>query len=817
MVQSTPVKLGPKRFPGPADPVEGDTPEPVQAQFWDGRLLDGELVGFFTADEQVEIHVRSAAGIDRYQLADLQWLKFTRPVDYARNAELFRKHGIAVEALPGRSPFCITFNDGRLFAGELYGYGADLGGVGLYIAGEKDEAYRLFVPVAGIESLAIGERLGKLLLERGQLTADGLELALERQRALRSQRLGGLLLERRLISRAELEQAIAQQAGRPVQPLGEVLIEMNMLTQEQLAAALTEQRKNRRKPLGEILIEMSLLDRETLQAVLPQKVGIPFVDLRKFAFDPNWADFAPYPLCHENHMVPLYRGEGALTVALDDPLDVERLNRLAFALATHVIPVLASTTDIEWALERHPERRLYEALEDAASGDGALPSPEAFEGDDAQSLASRLAGELATGKAEPLAEQHVNAGDSTLVRLVNKIIADAYQRNVSDIHFEPGDGRGRMRVRFRRDGALFDYLTLAARFRPAIVSRVKIMANLDISEHRHAQDGKIDFKRFGGLPLELRVAIIPTQHGLEAVVLRLLAAAKPMALAKIGLPPQALTKLRVMAERPYGLILVCGPTGSGKTTTLHSVLAHLNTPESKIWTAEDPIEITQPGLTQVQMQPNIGWTFATALRAFLRADPDVIMVGEVRDAETARIVVEASLTGHLVLTTLHTNSAPESVTRLIDIGIDPFNFTDALLGVLAQRLTRRLCQRCRQFEAAGAQAMQALAEEFCARTALEPAAQIAGWRGEHAVEGKFRFARPIGCKACSNTGFTGRVALYELLEATPAVKRLMLLHGTVEQIAAQAIADGMRTLKQDGIEKVLQGLTTIEQVRAVSN
>jgi type II secretory ATPase GspE/PulE/Tfp pilus assembly ATPase PilB-like protein len=300
-------------------------------------------------------------------------------------------------------------------------------------------------------------------------------------------------------------------------------------------------------------------------------------------------------------------------------------------------------------------------------------------------------------------------------------------------------------------------------------------------------------------------------------VLRLLAAAKPMALAKIGLPPLALTRLRAMAERPYGLILVCGPTGSGKTTTLHSVLAHLNTPETKIWTAEDPIEITQPGLTQVQMQPHIGWTFATALRAFLRADPDVIMVGEVRDAETARIVVEASLTGHLVLTTLHTNSAPESVTRLIDIGIDPFNFADALLGVLAQRLTRRLCMRCRQLEPGSADTVQELAKEYCAGTTLLPDAQVSRWTNDYAVDGQLRIARPVGCKACSGTGFTGRIAIYELLEATPAIKRLMLQHESAEKLAAQGLADGMRTLKQDGIEKMLQGLTTIEQIRAVSN
>jgi type II secretory ATPase GspE/PulE/Tfp pilus assembly ATPase PilB-like protein len=816
VTQATALERTEDNFPGLADLAPRAKAEQVQARLWDGSLFEGELAGFFADQHRLELRLRDSGGDELIRFGDLQWLKFTRPVDFTRNAEAFRRHGLKVEALPAHSPYCITFTNGHVVAGDLSGYGADLGGLGLYVVEEDDKVFRLFVPVDGIESFAVGERLGKLLLERGQLTGDGLELALERQRALRKQRLGGLLLEHRLISRAQLEQAIAEQAQRPVRPLGELLVEMGMLTREQVAGALAAQRKNRRKPIGALLVEMELIDKDTLQTVLAQKVGIPQVDLRKYTFDPNWMDLAQYPVCHQHHMVPLYRDEGSVTVALDDPLDVEKLNAIGFALGARIVPVLASAADVDWALERHPERRLYEALEDAGYPEGVPPAAAELEGDDAQVLAQQLAGEI-TASAESPQEQHLNASDSTLVRLVNKIIADAYHRKASDIHFEPGDGRGRLRVRFRRDGALFDYLTLAARFRAAIVSRIKIMANLDISEHRQAQDGKIDFKRFGGLPLELRVACIPTQHGLEAIVLRLLEAVKPIPLGKIGLPPQALERLRTLAERPYGLVLVCGPTGSGKTTTLHSVLAHLNNADAKIWTAEDPVEITQPGLTQVQMQPQIGWTFATALRAFLRADPDVIMVGEIRDAETARTVVEASLTGHLVLSTLHTNSAPESITRLIDIGIDPFNFTDALLGVLAQRLTRRLCPRCRKFEAAGAETVRALAEEYCAGTSLRPDEQIAAWRSAYAVDGELRIAKPVGCKVCSGIGFAGRLAIFELLVASPAVKRLMLGRGTVAQVAAQGLAEGMRTLKQDGIEKVLQGLTTIEQVRSVSN
>ena len=269
-------------------------------------------------------------------------------------------------------------------------------------------------------------------------------------------------------------------------------------------------------------------------------------------------------------------------------------------------------------------------------------------------------------------------------------------RDRSDIHIECAPGRDKVRIRFRKDGRLHPYLELPHTYRSAVIGRLKVMCDLDISEKRKPQDGKINFARYvQGVRLELRVATIPTQNNLEDAVLRLLASSKPLPLESLGLSPHNLDKFQAAAQRPYGMLLCVGPTGSGKTTTLHSLLAVINTPERKIWTAEDPVEITQSGLRQVQVNPRIDWTFAKAMRAFLRADPDVIMVGEIRDKETAQVAIEASLTGHLVLSTLHTNSAPETVTRLLDMGMDPFNFADALLGVLAQRLVRRLCPHCR--------------------------------------------------------------------------------------------------------------------------
>ncbi len=412
-------------------------------------------------------------------------------------------------------------------------------------------------------------------------------------------------------------------------------------------------------------------------------------------------------------------------------------------------------------------------------------------------------------------DQPIAESDNTLVRLVNKMILDAYEQGVSDIHIESRPGKESTRIRFRKDGSLMHYFDVPANFRSALVSRLKIMCQLDISERRKPQDGKIDFQQFGPAKIELRVAIIPTANGLEDVVMRVLAGSKPIPLERLGLDPFLLDNLRSIMAKPYGLFLICGPTGSGKTTTLHSALGYINTPERKIWTAEDPIEITQAGLRQVQMNPKIGWTFATAMRSFLRADPDVIMVGEMRDVETTKIGIEASLTGHLVLSTLHTNSAPESVTRLLDFGMDPFNFADALLGILAQRLARRLCKACRQPHVATDEEMQGMLEQYCFGTAFKPQAILKKWQDQYANNGEFTLYSASGCDECDHQGYKGRLGLYELLMASANIKRLIQTRATVTEIAAVGMSEGMRTLKQDGLEKILQGHTDINQVRAV--
>ncbi len=417
-----------------------------------------------------------------------------------------------------------------------------------------------------------------------------------------------------------------------------------------------------------------------------------------------------------------------------------------------------------------------------------------------------ILGQLETGEEEDFDElDRVTEEDGAIVQLVNKMIVDGFNRNASDIHIEPRPGKANSVIRFRIDGACQVYQTIPYTFKQAIVSRLKIMSDLDISERRLPQDGKIKFKKYAPLDIELRVATIPTAGGVEDVVMRILAAGEPIPLDKMGMNERNFRVFIEMITKPYGIVLVVGPTGSGKTTTLHAALHHINKPETKIWTAEDPVEITQEGLRQVQVSPKIGFDFATAMRSFLRADPDVIMVGEMRDHETVATGIEASLTGHLVFSTLHTNSAPETITRLLDMGMDPFNFADAMLGVLAQRLVRTLCKDCKE-------PYHPTKEEYdnLVRT----------YDGDFDALGfpyndDLVLQKPKGCSKCGNTGYRGRTGLHEIITGTEEMQTLIQIRSKMEDLKEQAIKDGMTTLMQDGIRKTFLGQTDFLQVRKV--
>jgi type II secretory ATPase GspE/PulE/Tfp pilus assembly ATPase PilB-like protein len=626
-----------------------------------------------------------------------------------------------------------------------------------------------------------------------------------------------------VVSPEQLEQAIEQQTRMPLVRIGEALVAMGFITQAQLDEALQQQRENRDMPLGELLVHKGLVSREHLQLALSRKMGYPMVDVRRFPVEPEALAKVPFAIAHRHGALPLMLRGGRLVLALDDPSRRQVIDEVEFVSQCSVVPVLARVLDIPGAIDRAYDRLGLSAWE-PSDGLKSDPAPEADQRDANELLATlELEQKSGPGQRREADEPVIEQSDNSLVKLINQMILEAQAQRVSDIHVECQPGRDKVRIRFRKDGRLRPYLELPHTYRAAVIARLKIMCDLDISERRKPQDGKINFGRFQpGSKLELRLATIPTHGGLEDAVLRLLTSAKPLPLDKLQLSPDNLATLKDLMERPYGMLLCVGPTGSGKTTTLHSAMGYINTPERKIWTAEDPIEISQPGLRQVQVHAKIDWTFAKALRAFLRADPDVVMVGEIRDAETAQVAVEASLTGHLVLSTLHTNSSAETVTRLLDMGMDPFNFSDSLLGVLAQRLVRRLCTQCRTTrEATGEEIDEWLGDHLHAFVddAQRPArdAVLAEWTARHAKDGRLCFHHSPGCQACDHTGFSGRVAIHELMRMSRPLRQLIQTGARAEQILRAAMAEGLRTLRQDGIDKVLAGLTSIEEVRASSN
>jgi len=686
--------------------------------------------------------------------------------------------------------------------------------------GDDGVVLRMFVPRSTYEHLDIGPRIGELLVAQAAATPEQVEAAAAEQAQLRTRKLGELLLAERIVEPAQLMVAIDQQAKMPVVRIGEALVALKLITDEQLTQALQKQKTDRSVPLGEMLVKAGHVSRDDLQLALARKMGYPVVDVAAFPVEADAIKSLPFMVARRMQVLPLLLRGAQLVVAMADPSRRAELDELEFITQMKIVPALAQCDALALAITATYHRFGADpwAGRDASRRDDAAPIE--FDPADANKLVESL--ELQHSQREVEEERSIEQSDNSLVRLVNTAIIEAHSQGISDIHIETMPGREKVRVRFRKDGVLRPYLELPHTYRAAIVARIKIMCDLDISERRKPQDGKINFAKFSPQHrLELRVATIPTNGGLEDVVMRLLSSAKAIAMEDLGLSEGNYKRLQMAIERPYGMVLCVGPTGSGKTTTLHSALGHINTPVRKIWTAEDPVEITQAGLRQVQVNPKIDWTFAKALRAFLRADPDVIMVGEIRDTETAQTAIEASLTGHLVMSTLHTNSAPDTVTRLLDMGMDPFNFGDSLLAVLAQRLVRRLCPHCRVPRAAGNDEIDELLHDWL-NAFPEGAAPAADevretWRSRFAPDGRFVGWTAPGCAECDNTGFKGRAGLHELMSVTKPLRRLIQTGARAEELQRQALADGMRTLRQDGIEKVLAGVTSIAEVRAMAN
>ena len=780
-----------------------------------GHSLTGQLLDFSPADG----------------LLTLQMPKQRRPM--ALRTDQFRRLYLlepleALDPVPEdlapalespRLPFQVHFAEGQPWQGFTVGFREEAWGVFLFEpTDDQGNLRRWFVPRSAYTQVDVGVRLGEALVQQLSASAEAINAVLAEQQELRNRKLGDMLVVRQIISHEELAAAIEQQSRMPLVRIGEALTALGYISEAQLEDALQQQRQDRSVPLGELLVVKGLVTRADLQTALARKMGYPLVDVLQFPSDVEALARLPFAVANRVPALPLMMRGGRLVTAVEDPSNRGKLDEVEFAAQCKVVPVLVRSGVLQGAIER-AYKKLGSMKAALSTTDDTGPQSEFEPGDASKLLASM---ERVDARLDEDDASTIEQSDNSLVRLINSMILEAHSQGVSDIHVECPAGREKVRVRFRKDGLMRPYLELPPSYRNAMIGRLKIMCDLDISERRKPQDGKINFSKFvQGVKLELRVATIPTSGNLEDAVLRLLQSSTPIPLENLGLSPANLEHLRNAAQRPYGMLLCVGPTGSGKTTTLHSVMGAINTPERKIWTAEDPVEITQAGLRQVQVNPRIDWTFARALRSFLRADPDVIMVGEIRDQETAQVAIEASLTGHLMLSTLHTNSAPETITRLLDMGMDPFNFADALLGVLAQRLVRRLCSHCRVARIASAEEEEELLRDYLhimteVDNPLDPDAVLADWRRRFGTEGHLTLYKSVGCDHCGGTGFRGRAGIHELMMVTRGLRHFIQTGKRADDLQRHALGDGMRTLRQDGIEKVLAGVTTIEEVRANS-
>ncbi|HLJ61990.1 MAG TPA: type II secretion system ATPase GspE [bacterium] len=555
--------------------------------------------------------------------------------------------------------------------------------------------------------------------------------------------------------------------------LGEILVDAGVITLEQLAEALGEQKRaGRHRGLGQVLVDMGCATERGIGEALALQLGLRYVDLRETVPDEQAMLLLPEHLARRFQTIPIAIDGDKLTVGMVDPLDVLALDDVHTRTAREIEPVVITPEDFQRAINQYP------ALDESV-----------------ETVITEIKAKALSKDEMGVDQLRALVDEAPVVRLVNMIILQAIRQRASDIHIEPQEFR--MRVRYRIDGALYNVMTPARDIQAAVISRVKIMADIDIAERRVPQDGRIAYKA-EGKDYDLRVSTIPTVFG-EKVVMRILdKSATVVGLERVGLLPVDFPRFDAMISRPHGIILLTGPTGSGKSTTLYSILNRLNSTESNIITVEDPVEYQLPGINQVQVNPKAGLTFANGLRSFLRQDPDIIMVGEVRDEETARITIHAALTGHLVLSTLHTNDAPGAVARLVDMGIEPFLVASSMVGVIAQRLVRVLCDRCKQ--------------------PYLPPAELLDRFGALAAEqaGAATFYRPQGCDHCGNIGYLGRTALFEIMSIDDTIRSLVTKQASVADVRQAAIRAGMRTLGQDGFTKVLLGITSAEEVlRAV--
>ncbi len=577
---------------------------------------------------------------------------------------------------------------------------------------------------------------------------------------------------------------MAQQVrlGQPVnRRLGDLLVADGLLTQDQLHKALGEQKGSTEK-LGSILIRLGFINEEQLIGFLSRQYGVPSITLSQLEIDPEVLKLVPAAIAKKYEVLPVRKMGNSLALAMADPTNVFALDDISFMTNLQVLPLVASQTAIKKSIDRNYESKTEAITSVMQDMSADLQNVEVVEG-----------GEESGGQIDTF-ELKESADEAPVVKLVNMVLVDAIQKGSSDIHFESYEKI--FRIRFRMDGVLHEMLSPPKRLESAILSRLKIMSNLDIAERRLPQDGRIKL-RYGNREIDFRVSTLPTIFGEKAVLRILDKEALKLDLTQLGFDPWSLEKFNEAIHQPYGMVLITGPTGSGKTTTLYSAIHTINSPDVNIMTAEDPVEYNLKGVNQVQINEGIGRTFAAALRSFLRQDPDVILVGETRDLETAQISIRAALTGHLVFSTLHTNDCPSTIARLMDMGIPPFLVASSLLLILAQRLGRKVCKSCKEpYEAD---------EE-----SLVPYGHLSQGLG------KVNFYKGKGCATCNFTGMKGRVAIYEVMPITEEIRDAILKNVPTAELRELARSQGMRSLRQGGLMKVLDGTTTVEEVLRVT-
>lgn len=826
-IPPTPIGLAPSsgvHWPSPPYASYSDTPEAGASWMCDlegfNRYIKNCQLESIKSDERlVQLSMPPSLTVVPVRFSMLQRITLREPLEprlTLSTATDFAAHDALLQHRP-RMPYQLEMRNDTVVQGTTIGHVENDAGLFLFHPLDKsDRVERVFFPKEAYRKIHLGEHIGQILVQQQTVSAEQVERVAQEQESIRTRKLGDYLVYKEIVSADHLMQALEQQAQMPMVRIGEALTALGLISEAQLSNALGKQTTERNVPLGEMLVQSGMLTRQDLQTALARKMGFPVVDVSSFPIDAEALRKVPFSIAKRLRVLPLLLRDGTLVVAAEDPSKRSMIEELEFTAQTKVVAAIAGIPQLDIAL---PQAYAKFALDNAAS----MRESGEFVADTSSAELLRESLELQSVDAHDEIEPQIEQSDNSLVRMINTMIIDAESQGASDIHIETYASKRKVRIRFRKDGILSTYMELPHTYRSALTARIKIMCDLDISERRKPQDGKIDFVRFSAKHrMELRVATIPTLGGAEDVVMRVLSSAKPVELNRLGLSEKNFVGLKEAVSRPYGMVLCVGPTGSGKTTTLHSVLQHLNTPERKIWTAEDPVEITNPDLRQVQVNAKIDWTFAKALRAFLRADPDIVMVGEIRDQETAQVAIEASLTGHLMLSTLHTNSAAETIIRLLDMGMDPFNFADALLGVLAQRLARRLCPECKRVEAADDAFVEELLQDYLRAfpedLRTSPEALRAQWETRFAASGPLLRYHPVGCPKCNASGYKGRLGLHELLSVDPGVRHLIQTSARPEEIQHAAMRNGhFRTLRQDGIEKVLQGLTSIDEVRANCN